>query len=466
MKWWSGLLLLALSLAALLFLLMGILRKLETDQLFVLEQTMLDTARAVSTQAKKLALECSQLEADLPRLQEALMTTQNATGSRIRVLDAHRSLVADSLGPELKEQSQLRFRPEIQSAFTGQYGAYTRASDETTRSLALFVAVPVRGSSGILGVIYVSHSTDDILQQLGIVRRWATRAMVALAGGALLLAFLVTGRLRGTLKQLGRLTSRVAEVESEDIPMEGDQQLDEIGQNFNRLVASLRSKVEQLESERKKTKFFLEDVAHELKTPITGLSGSVESLRYDKLDQAAKERLLGIVEKETARISELTSRLLELQKLDYDTLKVENFDLVSVAETVMDSYRTQAEKRDVALELCGSENVLAQGDSKKIQRVVENLVENAIRCSPQGGAVVIELTADSESASLSVSDEGPGPPSLELFRRNKQGEHSQGSLGLGLSIAQEILRKHQRELEVVARTDGGSIFSFALSSVT
>lgn len=458
-KSWSWLLALGLALLGAVFLTFGFLRKLERDQLFLLEDSMVTTARAIMPEANR-ALEGG--EAQLKELRKTLQTTQNATGSRIRVLDRERNLVADSL-PQKEPQQQLRFRPEIQAAFTGQYGAFTRFSDETERSLALFVALPIPDSGG---AVYVSHTTDEILQQLGVLRRAANRVLLGLAGALFVGAILMTGKVRKTVSQLRRLTGGVSTSEPELVSVEGDEEVAEIGENINRLIASLRQNIADLEQERSKTKRFLEEVAHELKTPMTGIMGSLETLRDEEVGEDDRTRLWGNLEREAERLSALTSQLLELQKLDYQSTESVSFDLLSVAETVTDNFHYSAAQNEVALEVEESEETTAWGDPAQIQRVVENLVENAIRCSPKGGRINLKTTADDEGIRLLVSDQGPGPPSKEMFKRHQSGGKDGGSLGLGLSIASEVLKRHGSELEVAESEQGGSVFSFRLSRLT
>lgn len=457
-------LLLALLLVSVGFIVSSMLRKLERDQLFLLEENMFKTAQTLAPTVVDVV---ESGDPGVAKIFDTLQTTQNVTGSRVRLLSAERDLIYDSLSPNPEPQEHLRFRPEIQSAFVGHYGAYTRLSDETGNSLALFVACPVRRDNRVVGCVYVSHSTDEILQQLGVVRRAANRAIFALSLVALIGALLVTGQLRRTLVRLGALTSGVDTVESKDIDLEGTDQVAQIGQNFNRLVHNLRQKVAELEDERNKTHKFLEDVAHELKTPITGLAGSVEALQSGQIDEADRERLLKNVERETERLSELTARLLELQKLEYDQLKVEPFDLISVGETVVDSLEPAALKVGVKLRLEEEfENLVARGDAQKIQRVLENLVDNAVRCSPEGEEVVISHRVEDGNAVVAVLDRGPGPPDKALFARNHQGKRFKGSMGLGLAIASEIMEMHGQELVALPRDGGGSRFQFTLQRVS
>lgn len=441
------------------FSVLGFMRKTERDQLFELEQRMGRSARLLELNTSSF------LNGTLssPKYQLVLRSHQNASGSRIRLFNQNRELVADSFGLEGRPpQEQLQFRPEVQLAFEGEYGAYTRLSDETERSLALFVAIPVPGKEQPLGVIYLSHTTDEILQQLGVVRRAVNRGIMGLAIALFLGALLVTGQLRESLNRLKTLTTLVSATQTEDIPIEGRDQVAEIGENFNRLIASLREKIAQLEEEKSKTKLFLEDIAHELKTPITGLVGSVEILKEGISDPDTRDRMLRNLERESSRLSALTSQLLELQKLDYAEFQFTVFDLLSVAEVVVDSYQIVAQKGGVSLTINTEELTPAFGDAAKIQRVLENLVENAVRCTPAGGTVGLHLESLEDRVLIKIDDDGPGPPKATAFQRHHQGKIGKGSLGLGLSIASEILKKHEQTLNVEAREPRGSSFFFEL----
>ncbi|MEW6282480.1 MAG: histidine kinase dimerization/phospho-acceptor domain-containing protein, partial [Candidatus Eremiobacterota bacterium] len=328
-------LLLALTLVAMAALVLSLLRRMESDALEQLELEMVATARAMADMvAEPLA------SGQLDPVRRLLRTTQNATGSRIRLLNADGALVADSLGVPAERQESVPFRPEVEEALKGRYAAYTRLSDETDRSLALFAALPVYHGERQVGVVYVSHSTDRILQQLGAARRTVRYSLTGLTFALFCAALYLSRELRRSLGRLGRLAQGVA-ADPQEVPVEGSGEVALIGEGINRLVASLREQVALLEDEKRKTRAFLEEVAHELKTPITGLCGSVEALSLGP-DPDTRDRLLRNIDRESRRLAELTSRLLELQRLEYDRFHPEPFDLTSLLETVVDSYEHEA----------------------------------------------------------------------------------------------------------------------------
>lgn len=451
-------LLVALTLIASSGLLLLVLRKTERDALDQLQDEMLASAKAVAELASAPLAE-GRAEA----IWRELVATQNATGSRVRLLNRDRTLVADSLEIPSDRQASLPFRPEIEEAYQGQWAAYTRYSDETERSLALFVAVPVYYDDEIVGVTYLSHSTDGILQRLGSLRASARDGLVVVTFVVFLGAAYLSGSLRRSIRNLRNLASRVAD-QPEEIEVEGGGELATIGEGINRLVQSLKEKVAQLEDEKAKTRSFMEDVAHELKTPVTGLCGSVEAL-LSGADGEARERLLRNLERESSRLSSLISRLIELQKLDYYELKQERFELVSLLETACDNFEQEARKKTIDLQLVGPEELEVKGDADKLQRVVENLLDNAIRVSPTGSRLELAVEDCPQGVRVALRDEGPGLAQKDLFERHRRtGTASRlGNLGLGLAIASEVVRRHGHELGALPREGGGTEFFFTLS---
>ncbi len=441
------LLLVALSVLAFGVLSIWMVRQIERNGLRNLQDSLTTAGWALASRG----------QAPPAELQKLAEQAAQAGGSRVRILDAKGAVIADSSG--LKDpQGQLRFRPEVEQARGGHQAAWTRFSDETDRSLALFVAVPVAGG----GVVYLSHTTDDILQELGVARRQIVDWILGLTVGLFFASFYLSGHLRSTLRRLQRLTAEPTEL----IPVEGTDEVAHIGETFNRLVSSLQAKVSELEEERAKTRQFVEDIAHELKTPITVLCGSLEVLAT--CEGEARERLLGNLGQEGQRLSRLVARLLDLQKLDYYELQREPFDLVSLLETVVEKAEFEAGRKQIRLSLQGPDEAVVNADPAKIRQVVENLLDNAIRCSPAGSDVEFEVEQREAEVEVRLLDRGPGIPPEDrerIFQRHIRAsaeESPLGNMGLGLSIAWEAMKKHGRTLTVDGRPGGGSIFRFCL----
>ncbi len=443
---WLLLLILGLVVVASLLLFHFILRKVEADQLFEMEERLTSVSRTLS-----LAIADDLHRRDLEAVEEMLLSTHESELARLRVLDEHRLVVADTFG-KVSDQEALRFRPEVQEAFAGRRGAYTRFADESERSLALFVANPVIWNGRVIGCVYVSRSTDSILQRLGELRRSFNGALLAMTAVIFGVALWMTRNLGQDLRRLGEVS------ELADFQPPARDQVERVSQSLHFLVDSLRAKVGELEEERDKTRRFIEDIAHELKTPVTGLQGAVEGMK----PHAPDHPLFANIARETERLARLTTLLLELRKLEYYQLKPKLFDLSSLIDTVLESFRPGSGERLVE-EL--PDQCPIQGDPAKIQRVLENLVENALRCAPGDTPVTVTLVEEGARVRVTVADLGPGvnaKDAEQIFGRGESGSGPVGHLGMGLSIAAQIVELHGGEFSLERERPVGAAFFFLL----
>ncbi len=446
---WSVVSFLGLTVVAALVLFQIVLSRLEADQLFDLEDRLAGTAHTLA-----MALADDLAGGDIEAIRLLLRATQEAQLTRIRVLNAERELVADSYGP-VESREALRFRPEIQAAFVGRYGAYTRLADENEKSLALFVAVPVKKDKTIVGAVYLSRSTDAILQRLGILRRWLRGALFALTVAIFLGAFGMTRTFRQDLERLGRVS------ELTDFRPLAEDEVDRVSQSLTFLVDSLRAKVSELEGERDKTRRFVEDIAHELKTPVTGLQGAVEALK----PRLKSERMFANIERESSRLAKLVSLLLELRKLEYYQLRVRPYDLSSLIEAIVEKPGPHDSSR---LKCEVPETCHLEGDPYKIQRVVENLVENALRCSSAPSPVTVRLREELNEVIVVVEDLGPGvkpEDAHQIFARGERGAAPTGHLGLGLAVVAQIVELHGGDFGLEPGRARGAAFYVRLPRV-
>lgn len=443
---WLLLLILGLVVVASLLLFHFILRKVEADQLFEMEERLTSVSRTLS-----LAIADDLQRRDMEAVEAMLLSTHESELARIRVIDDRRLVVADTFGA-VPDQEALRFRPEIHEAFSGKRGAYTRFADESERSLALFVANPIFWNGKVIGCVYVSRSTDSILQRLGELRRSFNGALLTLTAVIFIVALWLTRNLGQDLRRLGKVS------ELADFQPPARDQVERVSQSLHFLVDSLRAKVSELEDERDKTRRFIEDIAHELKTPVTGLQGAVEGIKPSAPDHP----LFANIARETERLARLTTLLLELRKLEYYQLKPKLFDLSSLVDMVLDSFRAGSSDRlvEVLPDQCP-----IQGDPSKIQRVLENLVENALRCAPGDTPVTVTLEDQGERVKLTVADLGPGVSAADaeqIFGRGERGAGPVGHLGLGLSIAAQIVALHGGEFSLERERPVGAAFFFLL----
>jgi signal transduction histidine kinase len=204
------------------------------------------------------------------------------------------------------------------------------------------------------------------------------------------------------------------------------------------------------------------------------MQGYIETLliKNDKLDDATRLEYLQVARKHAVRLGTLIQDLFELAKLDSSRLtpEFESFSLTELIQDVVQEFELDAKSRDISLHLehPGSA-VIVFADISLIQRVLENLVSNALRFTPAGGAITITAQPSVDKIDVSVSDTGPGikdedlPKIFDRFfhAKNPQDENTT-STGLGLAIAKRILELHGSQISVSSRLSEGTRFDFDL----
>jgi two-component system phosphate regulon sensor histidine kinase PhoR len=225
---------------------------------------------------------------------------------------------------------------------------------------------------------------------------------------------------------------------------------------------------------------FVANVSHELRTPLTSLLGFIETLRGPARDDAAaRQRFLGVMQDEAARMERLVSELLSLSRVESQERErpTDPVDLAALARSVLHSLDALAKEAGVALhqDLPDAPLVVA-GDEDQLRQVITNLVENAVKYGGAGGEVILQLRAStldpalrSSAAILKVKDRGAGidrfhiPRLTERFYRvDSHRSREVGGTGLGLAIVKHIVSRHRGRLRIKSRPGKGSVFTVIL----
>ncbi|MFZ7111326.1 MAG: sensor histidine kinase [Desulfatiglandales bacterium] len=211
-----------------------------------------------------------------------------------------------------------------------------------------------------------------------------------------------------------------------------------------------------------------------MRTPLSTLQRYIETLLLKEESPGREERkkYLETAVRHCKRLTKLVSELLELAKLESDeiSLNPEPFNLSELVQDVIQKFHLRARDRGISLVPPDNRDLpLVEGDIGLIERVLENLIENAIHYTAKGGMVALELIREGNDVSVRVKDTGSGIPEEELphiFNRfhklDKSRKHEAGHSGLGLAIAEKILELHERTIEVDSVPSAGTTFIFHL----
>ena len=219
-------------------------------------------------------------------------------------------------------------------------------------------------------------------------------------------------------------------------------------------------------------KKFIANVSHDFRSPLTSIKGYLEAIVDGVIPPESQEKYLKIVIGETERLTGLTQSMLTLNSLDQNTLKLNppDFDINQVIKNTCATFEGRCAGRDISFDLIFADfSIYVHADMAKIQQVIYNLVDNAIKFSPDDSTITIEVFDRYEKVFVSVKDQGSGIPKENLkkiwtrfFKSDASRGKDKKGTGLGLSIVKEIIQAHNENIDVISTEGVGTEFIFRL----
>jgi signal transduction histidine kinase len=327
-------------------------------------------------------------------------------------------------------------------------------------------AIPFK-ADGFRFVLVVRKPIDTIPRAASAVRTaFVTAALVALAL-TLVIGIPLSARIVRRLRRLRQAALELArEGPSVEVPL--DRARDEVG-DLARTFSLMQQQLLQQEEARRA---FVATASHELRTPLATLDGMLELLHEDfrsgTVDLEDAESLVERARVQSRRLGRLAADLLDLSRIDAQVdLRSEPVELGELSRAVLAEFDLGTSERQIETTLDDTGgSVWALGDPGSVARILRILLDNALRHSPDGGSVLVELRNGS-AASLSVSDSGPGVPPEErelIFQRFKRGRQTSGQagFGLGLAIGRELATRMGGDLVLESGDGDGARFSLTL----
>jgi len=380
---------------------------------------------------------------------------------RVDLAPVRRFLAGDADGPIVGDDPRSTARRKVFSAAVVPDGANT---------------------AGYLYVVLQSEQYAGVAEMLG--SSYVLR-LAALAAGLAALATLGAGLLvfRRLTRRIRRLSAAMEDLERSEFtihhvlpspPQAAADEIDRLVDVFNRLADRNVRQMQRLRESDALRRELVANVSHDLRTPLASLRGYLETLKLkgDALPAAERREYLDVAERQSRRLGRLVGELFELAKLDARETRPERerFAVDELLQDLAQKFRLPAARRGVRIETelsAGAPPVWA--DIGLIERVLENLIGNAIRHAGEGGAIRLVARPVTGTVEVRVFDTGGGIPPDEIpriFDRHHQVEDAHddrsGRAGLGLAIAKRILELHGSGIEATSAPGVGTTFAFAL----
>lgn len=392
-------------------------------------------------------------------------------------LIAHDGQVLSDSDASTGHMENHRGRPEIEAALTGRIGSARRKS--TTMGVDfLYVAVPVRD-----GALRLAVPLAEIQDQVNTIRR---RMLVSTALAflpAILLALwfarLIARRLGSIIDYAAQLArgnfhARLTKTGTDELGLL-ERKLNETGEKLEGMFQELEREHAELEKVERVRKDFVINVSHELRTPLASIQGYTETLLDGAMDDPQHNtRFLQIIRQNAERLANLTADLLTLSRVELKQQKFSfaSYNVARLLENTVESMTPIARKKNIRLTLVPApQPVEAFCDAEAVNQVVTNLVDNALKYTPDGGEIAVSarLLPGQRTVEVAVKDTGIGIPPDELprlferfYRVDKARSRELGGTGLGLSIVKHLVRAQGGDVRVESALGQGSTFLFTL----
>ena len=374
---------------------------------------------------------------------------------RVTVTDALGIVVFDSRGQDVgKDHSQWN---DVLRTLRGEYGA--RSSGESAYDAdrtVMHVAAPVRDGDRIIGVLTVSRPNQTLEPYIQRSRDRILNWSWVLLGLSLAIGLLFTWWIASSLSRLRGYANAVARGERAELPrmgrLSGNTEFADLAQAVERMRLKLEDKA-YVEN-------YVHTLTHELKSPLAAIRGAAELLQ-EPMPEADRERFAGNIQRQTERLQQLIDRLLALA--DVEQLRqlrtVEPVDLAALTRELLHTAEPTLRRKDLRLQTTLDEGATVHGDRFLIAQALQNLLDNAIDFSPQGGALVVAARRVDGLVEWSVRDEGPGVPDyaadriFDRFYSLPRADTQEKSSGLGLCLVKEVSELHGGTLHIDNVTD-------------
>ncbi len=348
-----------------------------------------------------------------------------------------------------------------QGVYSGQNGA-TRLS----------IGVPIRyvdpakkDVTITIGAVFLHTKTESMYKAIAnMYRHIATSASVSIILGTILVSFIST-RISRPLVQMNGIAKNIARgIFDKKADVSSKDEIGQLAQSFNTMAEELK-KQEDLRSG------FVANVSHELRSPLTSIHGFAQGMLDGTIDQKDYQKYLGVIVGETRRLNKLIRELLDLSQIESGKfpLNLQTFDVNVMISRVLITFEEKIDNKSLDIDVeYRQDKAFVVADPDRIEQVLINLLDNAVKFTPECGHICIWTHSAVDKILVGISDDGPGIPEedqpyiWERFYKVDKSHTGKKGTGLGLSIVKKIMDQHGERITVQSKLGGGTVFVFSL----
>jgi len=385
---------------------------------------------------------------------------------RITIVDAQGKVLADS-ETEPSSMANHGDRPEIIEALKSGFGQSVRFSDTLGYNMK-YVAVRAGPADGPPSTIRFALPLSRVQLEIRIIYRVVLFGAIAAVGVALVAAYFVSRSITLPIRQMKETAERIAKGDfSGRVRIKSRDEFGELAKSFNIMADELEQVIESLRLMDKMRTDFVASVSHELKTPLTLIKGYTETLENKGIeDKKTTTRFISIIKEHSDRLGKIVDDLLSLSELELskDCVNKEDFDLKElIDEVVLGFGLALGRKKQKLIVDVQDGDFRMHGDRNRIGQVLVNLIDNAIKYTPESGRIELIVSDRDGQLCFSVQDDGIGIAAEHIdrvferfYRVDKARSRELGGTGLGLSIAKHIVLAHNGKISIESRPKTGT----------
>lgn len=365
--------------------------------------------------------------------------------------------------PDERQYKKVMQSKEIYRETGDFYGLF-----KDTRDPWLIIAKPFVYQREVLGAVYLMAEMPKIKEARTSVFRFFIFSVVIAVFICVVPVYILSLRISRPLKEMNSIAKVIAGGDfKKRLNIQSNDEVGELATSFNQMVIAL----ENLEEMRRG---FIANVSHELRTPMTSIRGFIEGILDGTIPPERQKGYLTIVRDETTRLSRLVNDLLDLARMEAGEIKLtyRDFNINELIRRCIIKLESFIVEKNLQIEAnFQQEDLYVSADADAIERVVINLMHNAVKFTGEGGKITLNTWKQRGKIYVSIEDTGIGIDKEEIdliwdrfYKSDKSRSRDKTGTGLGLAIIKNIINEHKQEIKVESEYGKGTIFTFTLNS--